>query len=306
MLLIEAHGHVWNNIHGRRFDTGTNTPIGFGKTLIAGEVEQFLPPEYADCRCPIEVLMGYGEQLGFEKAVLLQTPCYGEQYAYINDILKKYPGRFVTVGIPNPQIKEQYLADAKLCLGDYGYKGLKFEAPDIPFDMTAKENAFVYEEIMKYDAYFMMDMGWGRGPHDYPIDDMLEIARRYPELKIILPHLGISHLWDPAEHKNYDCLKKTLSILERNQNVWFDLSGLPIIVGEFDEYPYPTITNTLKVVKECGAIDRLMWGTDMPTVLKACTYKQHLDIVTKHCEFLTDDELENILGKTAQKVWFDE
>ncbi|RGY98597.1 amidohydrolase family protein [Clostridium sp. AM58-1XD] len=305
MLFIEAHGHVWDKIHGRRFDTGTNTPISYGQTLIAGEVEQFLPPEYADCRCPIEVMQRYEEILGFDKVVLLQTPCYGEQYEYINSILKKYPDRYVSVGVPNPQVKEEYLETARLCLGEYGYKALKFEAPDIPFDMTAPENAFVYEEIMKYDAYFMMDMGWGKGPYDYPIDSMLEIARRYPQLKIILPHLGISHLWDPDEHKNYEFLKKTLSILNLNENVWFDLSGLPIIVGEFDEYPYPSIAGAVKTVKEQGAIGRLMWGSDMPTVLKGCTYQQHIDCITKHCDFLSDDELEDILGRTAQKVWFE-
>ena len=32
----------------------------------------------------------------------------------------------MTVGIPNPQIKESYLDMAKLCLEQYGYKGLKF------------------------------------------------------------------------------------------------------------------------------------------------------------------------------------
>lgn len=306
MLFIEAHGHVWDKIHGRRFDTATNTPLGYGKTLMGDKVIQFLPPEFVDCRCPIELMQAYEELFGFDKVVLLQTPCYGEQYEYINDIIAKNPDKYVTVGIPNPQIKEAYLETAKLCLGEYKYKGLKFEAPDIPYDMTATENSFVYEEILKYDAYFVMDLGWGDGPYDYPIDEMLEIAKRYPDMKIILPHLGISRLWDPAEHKNYDCLKKTLSILESNENVWFDLSGIPMLVKKFDEYPYPTIGNILRVVKQKGAINNLMWGSDMPTVFVECSYKHHIECITKHCDFLTDDEMEDVLGRTAEKVWFTE
>ncbi|RGY98581.1 amidohydrolase family protein [Clostridium sp. AM58-1XD] len=306
MLFIEAHGHVWEKLDGRRFDTMTNKALSWGQTKIGDEVIQFLPPEFADCSCQIEVLQRYEELLGFDKAVLLQTPCYGEQYEYINEIISKNPDKYVTVGIPNPQDKKSYLETAGLCLGEYGYKGLKFEAPDIPFDMTAPENSFVFEEILKYDRYFVIDMGWGKGVYDYPIDQMLEVARRYPELKIIIPHLGVSRLWDPEEHRdrNYNCLKKTLSILEYNENVWFDLSGIPMMVSGFDEYPYPSMQNVVRTVKEQGAIGRLMWGSDAPTVLRACTYEQHVTCFTRHSDFLTDEEMEDVLGRTADKVWF--
>ncbi len=74
--------------------------------------------------------------------------------------------------------------------------------PDIPFDMLASENQFVFEEILKRDAYFVIDLGWSDGPHDYPIDDLIEVAKRYPDLTIVLPHLGISKMWDPEETKN--------------------------------------------------------------------------------------------------------
>lgn len=305
MMLIEAHAHVWDKIHGRRFNTASNTPIGYGKTRIGDEVVQFLSPEFVDCRLPIEVLQGYEEILGFDKCVLLQTPCYGEQYEYLNKIIEKNPEKYVTVGVPNPQDRESYLQTAKLCFETFkNYKGLKFESPDIPFKMAAPENAFVFETLMKYDKYFVLDLGWGQGAEDYPIDDLLVVAKRYPDLKIILPHLGISHMWDPKESRTHECLKKTLSILDINENVWFDMSGLPMLVRAYDEYPYPSIVNRLKAVKEFGAIDRVMWGTDEPTALVACTYQQHLDLMTKHCDFLSDDELENILGKTADKVWF--
>lgn len=305
MLLIEAHGHVWTGINGRRFVDCTNTPIGFGRTQIGDDVVQFLPPEFFDCSCPIGYFETWSEILGTDKAVLLQTPCYGEQYEYVNEILAKNPGKYVSVGIGDVSSKENYIAAAKLCMDDYGYKGMKFEPPDVPFDMVDPNNAYIYEEIIKRDKFFMCDLGWGRSKYDYQIDNMLEIAKRYPDMKIILPHLGISHMWDPEEYKcGLPTLKKTLSILEYNKNVYFDCSGIPMMVHEFDEYPYPTMEHVIYTVKAEGALDHLMWGTDMPTVLVACTYQQHLTCVTNHCEFLTDDEMENLLGKTADKVWF--
>lgn len=306
MLLIEAHGHVWDKIHGRRFDTATNEPLNCGKTLIDGKVVQFLLPEFENCRCPIEVHEGYEQMLGFDKTVLLQTPCYGEQYEYINEIIRKHPDKYVSVGVPNPQDKKSYMKTARLCLGEYKYKGLKFECPDIPFDMLDKDNEFVFETIEKYNAYCMIDLGWGNGKNDFPIDMVKEAVRRHPNLTFVFPHLGVSRLWDPNELQNFDSLKKTLSMLEVNDNIWFDLSGIPILVTRAgEEYPFPSMCRAIKLVKDYGAIDRLMWGSDYPTVLFACTYQQHIDVVTKHCDFLTDDELENVLGKTAQKVWFD-
>ena len=305
MLFIEAHGHVWKKLHGRRLDTNRLIPLGYGRVKVGDEEIQFLPPEFEDNVFSIEALKTYEQLLGFDKVVLLQTPCYGEQYEYINSIIEKDPNRYTTVGIANPQDKRLYLEEAKLCLGEYKYKGLKFESPDIPFDMLATENQFVFEEIMKYDAYFMLDLGWGDGPHDFPIDDLLKVAKRYPKMKIILPHMGVSRLWHPEETKTLSSLKKTLSILEHNEHVYFDCSGIPMLATRAgQEYPWPVMTDALRVAKQMGAIDRVMWGSDAPTVLVACTYKQHVDSVTNYCDFLTDTELENLMGKTADKVWF--
>ena len=305
MLFIEAHTHVWDNLDGRRFDTCTNKPIACGQTQIGDTVYQFLPPEWNDLRSPFEIYQVYEKMLGFDKAVMLQTPCYGPQYEYINAIMAKYPGKYATVGVPDPQNKQSYLETAKLCLGEYKYKGLKFECPDIPFDMLAPENAFVFETIRDYNAYCMIDMGWDDGPEDFPIAAMQEVVKRYSDLAFIFPHLGISRFWDIKEHQNnYPSLRKVLDMLAFNQNIWFDLSGIPMLVSKFEEYPCPSVGRILKVVKEYKALDRVMWGSDYPTCLKAATYKQLIDCVAKHCDFLTDDEMENIMGKTADKVWF--
>lgn len=305
MLFIEAHTHIWKTIDGRRFDTLGNKALSNGRTQIGDEVHQFLPPEWQDLSSPIEVLDLYMEMLGFDKAVLLQTPCYGPQYEYVNAAMAANPGKYASVGIPNPQDRRSYLETARLCLGEYKYKGLKFESPDIPFSMTAPENAFVFETIQKYNAYCMVDLGWGDGPEDFPIADMATVVKRYPDLSFIFPHLGISRFWDPVEHKtNYPSLRRLLDMLETNKNIWFDLSGIPMLVSKFEEYPYPSMGRILRVVQEYGALDRVMWGSDYPTVLKACTYKQHVDCVTNHCDFISDADMEKILGLTAQKVWF--
>lgn len=118
--------------------------------------------------------------------------------------------------------------------------------------------------------------------------------------------MGVSRLWDNAELGELNSLKKVLSILEYNENVYFDCSGIPMLAMRAgQDYPWPIMQDVLKTAKKMGAINRVMWGSDMPTVFKACTYKQHLDCVVKYSYFLSDNELENILGRTAELVWFD-
>jgi predicted TIM-barrel fold metal-dependent hydrolase len=296
---------VWTNVHGVRRGA---LPFSAGKCgkLRAGEDEtQFMAPEFVDSTLRIEVIRGYQEILNIDKAVLLQNPCYGEQFEYVNRIRDEYPGVYASTGTADPNDRDAYIATARLCIEEYKYKGMKFELPDIPVDLILPSNAYIYETLIDLNGYFVIDMGWGDGSNDYRIDDMIEIAKRYPELKIIMPHLGISRLWDPVQRGGFDALKKTLSILEHSENVWFDIAALPLLVGAFEEYPYPTQGDALKVVKESGAIGRVMWGTDFPSGSHLCTYRDRLLSFVHHSGFLTDDEREDILGRTALNVWFD-
>ena len=56
MLFIEAHGHVWEKLHGRRLDKEKLLPLGNGKVSVGSDVIQFVPPEARDCVFPIEVI----------------------------------------------------------------------------------------------------------------------------------------------------------------------------------------------------------------------------------------------------------
>ena len=54
MLFIEAHGHVWQKLHGIRFNYHKLQSIGYGMIKIGGEEYLFVPPEMKDNSCPIE------------------------------------------------------------------------------------------------------------------------------------------------------------------------------------------------------------------------------------------------------------
>ena len=54
-------------------------------------------------------------------------------------------------------------------------------------------------------------------------------------------------------------------------------------------------------VQRIGA-DRLMWGTDMPIVMRFWTYRQNIDFIRRYCSFLSAEEMDAILGGTSARL----
>lgn len=52
---------------------------------------------------------------------------------------------------------------------------------------------------------------------------------------------------------------------------------------------------------ESVGADKLIWGSDFPTVLKLRTLKQCIEFVTKQCSFLSLDDKEAILAKNVMR-----
>jgi hypothetical protein len=45
-----------------------------------------------------------------------------------------------------------------------------------------------------------------------------------------------------------------------------------------------------------------MWGTDMPMVARFCTYRQSLDYLRRYCDFLSSEQMDQILWATVARV----
>ena len=75
-----------------------------------------------------------------------------------------------------------------------------------------------------------------------------------------------------------------------------------IALGGTWEYPLP---QAVPVFEEClrriGAA-RIMWGTDMPIVMRHWTYQQNIDFVEKHCGFLSAEDRGLIMGGTTRRL----
>ncbi len=304
--LIDAHCHIWERMHGFRFKDVPMEPIGNGRVRVGEKVIQFMAAQFLDSSSPLSVLETELENTGVDKACLLQTPCYGDQSAYVAAAIEKWPDRFVTTGCANPCYgKERFLREAQAVLTQKRCRAIKFEMPDTPFVADDPDNAYIFEFILEHGLYCMVDMGWGKGPFDYPIEAFEKVVKRYKDLTFVFPHLGVSRLWDPAEYTHFESLKRTLGLMDLNPNVWFDIGGLPMLTGGFEEYPYPMANSAFKCVKETVGMEHIMFGTDYPGSTPYCTYQQSIDEIAIHCaDFLTEADKEKLFYQNAEALWF--
>lgn len=303
--LIDAHTHVFPKIEGIRFKDKPTRSTSCGKITIGGESKQFIGPAYRDSTSPLDVFETIMELTGVDKAVFPQTPCYGPEYDYMDEIMREHPGKYSTIGLAFPcDGKERFMREAVEALDERGYLGLKFEMPDTPFVTDDPQNAYVFETLAERDKYCMIDLGWGQGEWDFPIDMITNTVKQYKDLTFIFPHLGISHLWDIGEYESFENLKRTLDLLSYNDNVWFDISGINFIARAFDDYPHPYCRKALAYVKQVIGMDHVMWGTDYPCLTLYDTYQHALDYVLKYCDFLTEEDKTKLFWKNADHLWF--
>ena len=76
----------------------------------------------------------------------------------------------------------------------------------------------------------------------------------------------------------------------------------PIALGDVWDYPLAEVRPTLEMlVRRLGA-ERLIWGTDMPLVMRHWTYRQNLDYLRKYCGFLSAGEMDAVVGGNMGRI----
>ena len=89
--------------------------------------------------------------------------------------------------------------------------------------------------------------------------------------------------------------------LEPLPNVFLKVSYFPEATAA-DGYPFARGQRLMQTVYERFGADRLMWGSNFPPVLTACTYEEALRFMSEACDFLTPEDRARILGGTARRI----
>lgn len=163
--------------------------------------------------------------------------------AYVHQAMRQHPDRILGFGWADPSLGvERAIETARRCVEEYGFFGVKLNGAQNEFVIDDPERALpVVEAIAKTGTILGLHIGADAYERTHPTR-AAAIALRYPELRILMIHMG-----GAAFH---------------------DLSRAAIEVA--DEHPNITIVGSavraipiLTAIKRLGA-DRVCFGSDTP------------------------------------------
>lgn len=117
--------------------------------------------------------------------------------------------------------------------------------------------------------------------------DLRVIAAANPTMPILLHHLAQPR--SPAD------LTALLALADL-PNVGVKISGFNYIADDRWEFPYPHGREVFRVITQAFGPERLYWGSDFPASRNDLTYRQALELVKSHADFLDASGLSAVLG----------
>lgn len=306
-MIIDAHAHIMPEVRGRSV-SGPTRSLMYGKIMRGMAEHRLLQPLMPFTAFPPEMLLESMDWVGVDRAILLQGPFYGVPNSYVAHAVQRWPDRFSGAAYVDPASDDAHDTFAR-CVDEYGFRIVKLEMsvewglvglhPDLRLD--SERCAWLWEACEKRGVVVTLDLGT-IGTASYQTDAVRHILERHPSQRIVIAHLAQPPFDFPDDPVRDAAWWDQLS-LGTHANVYFDISALPALCANVDDYPYARTREYLRrAVMHIGA-HKLMWGTDAPGVLAHATYKQLFEYVRRHCDFLTADDLAMIYGQTAASVY---
>lgn len=218
------------------------------------------------------------ETYGIDKVLISSLGCYQpdeEEIQELNDMtrdfMKEQPGRIEGYCYLNPRHTSS-LTELRHRIEDDGMCGVKLWVAtycDDPLVNPIAEQCITYQiPILVHAFHKAID----QLPCESLGENVERLAKRYPEAKIIMAHLGAN------------CLRE-LRMIRDCPNVWVDFCGS---ISHADDIEY-----AMRLLGE----DRLLFGSDMPGLAFQCSYGQLLEAE------LTTEQREKIAWKTTSKLF---
>ena len=233
-MIVDCHTHLANAEHiGGEFLAGAQRAWGEECTLEA--TPQMHKEACKECDAAI-ILPIDAEEIGY------YTP-----NSFIAEYVRTDPGRLIGFASVNPNRLE---ADKILerDVREYGLKGLKLGPIYQKFDPSKPLAYPLYAKANELKLPIMWHQGTSyvqNGPLEYSNPILLDpVARSFPDLKMIVAHLG--HPW----------YAETACLVRKHPNVYTDMSAL-------STRPWQMYSAVITAM-EYGIQDKIFFGTDFP------------------------------------------
>ena len=305
-MIIDAHSHIFPAVQGST-GAGATHGLGYGRIAVGDEKTQLLPPYNQTTVFTPEMLLANMDWAGVDKAVLLQGPFYGECNSYVLDALGRYPDRLMGAAYFDPW-ETSNRQEFETLIASSGFRVVKLECseatglcgihPDAKLDML--DIAWLWDALERHGLVLTLDLG-AIGSRSYQTAAVRTVAEEHPDLRIVIAHLGQPNPLAEAEVERWGLWLEQID-LGQLPNVWFDTAALPAYLPD-EDFPYPTAERYLHLAVERIGPSKILWGTDLPGLLRHLNYPQLVKLAKLHTQSLSLDEQTMILGENAMRVY---
>ncbi len=233
--MIDIHSH-WIKYPGHVTDAFVEeASIARGRPVDLN----ILPEDYLKAMEPVEKCVVFG-----------MKACLSGFYTPNEDIaaFASYAPEKIVPFMSVDPTEGDFLDDFDHAYHDLNLRGLKLAPMYAGFDPNDRRLDALYARCQKLGVPILYHMGTTfvrMAPLKYSRPFLIdEVARRFPELRIVIAHLG--HPWEG----------ETLVVIRKHPHVWADIAAIYYRPWQF--------YNGLMIAQEYGCLNKLLLGSDYP------------------------------------------
>lgn len=295
------------------------TQFGRFEWTVDGEdyFKQYMPPQVMEMEFTADDLIAEMDYAEVDRALLHRTPYLGIGNDLVADAARVYPDRIQALAhVPEWKIApdpDWAIGEVDHAINDLGLHGLQL----LPDHMALYGQSPVWDDealtplwdhfatlgvplfvTPGFTSLARTESGVGMDLSEF--QTINRFSRRYPDVPVVLTH-GLS--WRSfADESGIDVPNEVYDALPTD-NPNFSVQLLfAIFFGGMYDYPMPQIRPALERAVERLGADRLMWGTDIPMVMRFQTYRQSLDSLRLNLDFLDQPDIDLICGGNVARL----
>ena len=271
---------------------------------------QWYPCWFRDMTAPPELMIAYMDYLGVDMAVLQHDHVYGSLNEYLGDCARRYPGRF----LPLAQVREweadreEQSARLENAIETLGLRGLYFQVEAFAYTgFVDRLDDSKFEPLWETVRRLGIPVFWSLytsqrdrlGTYMEQVRRLDRWARAHPDIPCVYTH-GIETVIMRPPPERFEIPGEVLTCLQLPN---MHLEVLFHLMLPETGYPFEWAQEMLRgLYGELGP-EKLLWGSDMPCAERSVTYRQSMDWVRSHAEFMSQADKSRFFGSNAARLF---
>jgi predicted TIM-barrel fold metal-dependent hydrolase len=273
---IDAHVHVWTP------DT-ERSPLAAGFKRAEVRPVSFTPEE----------LFAHSKPVGVNRVVLIQMSFYQFDNRYMLDVMAKHSGVFSGVAIVDET--KSNVTEAMKALATKGVRGFRLYTDKASAEKWSESDGM--KRMWSYAADAGLSMCLLANPDALPA--VQRMCTAYPRTRVVIDHFARIGGNGSVSQSDLDALCR----LADSGQVFVKTSAF-YALGQ-QKAPYTDLGPMVRRLRDAFGAAHLMWASDCPyQVQEGHSYADSISLIRDRLEFLTPDDKQWMLRKTAEKVFF--